>query len=59
MENSFLKIFANYYASDRCYGGSDVEESARNAAYLGLIPVGKIPWRREWLPTPAFLPGEF
>ena len=21
--------------------------------------VGKIPWRREWQPTPAFLPGEF
>ena len=21
--------------------------------------VGKIPWRREWLPTPIFLPGEF
>ena len=21
--------------------------------------VGKIPWRREWLPTPLFLPGEF
>ena len=21
--------------------------------------VGKIPWRRKWLPTPAFLPGEF
>ena len=21
--------------------------------------VGKIPWRREWLPTPPFLPGEF
>ena len=21
--------------------------------------VGKIPWRRDWLPTPAFLPGEF
>ena len=19
---------------------------------------GKIPWRREWLPTPIFLPGE-
>ena len=19
----------------------------------------KIPWRKEWLPTPAFLPGEF
>ena len=21
--------------------------------------VGKMPWRREWLPTPVFLPGEF
>ena len=21
--------------------------------------VGKIPWRREWLPSPVFLPGEF
>ena len=20
---------------------------------------GKIPWRREWLPTPIFWPGEF
>ena len=25
----------------------------------GLHPwVDKIPWRREWLPTPVFLPGE-
>ena len=21
--------------------------------------VGQIPWRREWLPTPVFLPGKF
>ena len=21
--------------------------------------VGKIPWKRKWLPTPVFLPGEF
>ena len=21
--------------------------------------VGKIPWRKAWLPTPVFLPGEF
>ena len=21
--------------------------------------VGKMPWRREWQPTPVFLPGEF
>ena len=27
---------------------------------LGFGPwVRKIPWRREWLPTPVFLPGEF
>ena len=26
---------------------------------LGLIPVGKIPLRRERLPTPVFWPGEF
>ena len=26
---------------------------------LGSIPwAGKIPWRREWQPTPVFLPGE-
>ena len=26
----------------------------------GLDPwVRKIPWRRKWLPTPVFLPGEF
>ena len=21
--------------------------------------IGKIPWKREWLPNPLFLPGEF
>ena len=27
---------------------------------LSSIPgLGKIPWRREWQPTPVFLPGEF
>ena len=41
-------------------GGTDGKESACNAGYpsstLGLVR--KIPWRREWLPTPAFLPRE-
>ena len=37
-----------------------VKESASSAGDLGLVPqVGKIPWRRERLPTPAFWPGEF
>ena len=53
--------FANRYG--KCGGfttGSDGKESACNEGDLGSIPeVGKIPWRREWQPTPAFLPGEF
>ena len=39
-------------------GGSDCKEFACNAEGLGLIPgLGRF-WRREWLPTPVFLPGE-
>ena len=41
-------------------GGSDGKESACNAGDLDSDPwVGRIPWRREWLPTPGFLPREF
>ena len=40
--------------------GSDGKESACNAGDRSSYPwVGKIPWRREWLPTLVFLPGEF
>ena len=39
-------------------GGSDGKESARNTEDP-VSWVGKIPWRREQLPTPLFLPGEF
>ena len=40
-------------------GGSDSEESACNAGDPGFYPcVRKIPWRREWLPTPVFVSGE-
>ena len=36
---------------------SDGNESPRGS---GFDPwVGQIPWRREWQPTPVFLPGEF
>ena len=35
------------------------KEFTCNAGDLGLIPgLGKIPWRRERLPTPGFWPGE-
>ena len=41
-------------------GSSDGKEPACNAGDLDSVPwVEKIPWRREWLPTPLFLPEEF
>ena len=30
---------------------------AMQDTWVGSL-VGKIPWRRKWLPTPVFLPGE-
>ena len=40
--------------------GSGGKEAVCNAGDPGSIPwVGKIPWRREWQPTPVFLPGEY
>ena len=40
--------------------GSDGEESAWNVIDLGSIPgLGRLPWRKIWLPTPMFWPGEF
>ena len=40
--------------------GSDGKESAYGAGGLGSIAgLGRFPRRREWLPTPVFLPGEF
>ena len=40
-------------------GGTDSKESTCNAGDPEFDPwVGNFPWRREWLPTPVFLPGE-
>ena len=39
--------------------GSEVKASAWNAGDPGSIPGSeKIPWRRQWQPTPVLLPGE-
>jgi len=36
------------------------KEYACNAGDPGLIPgLGRLPWRRERLPTPVFWPAEF
>jgi len=40
-------------------GGSVVKNLPANAGGPGFNPwVRKIPWRRKWLPTSVFLPGE-
>ena len=44
-------------------GGTSVKEptcQCRRHKKLGFNPwVWKIPWKREWLPTPVFLPGGY
>jgi len=41
-------------------GGSNGKESSCTCGRPGFdLSFGKIPWRREWQPTPVFLPGEF
>ena len=40
-------------------GTSGKASQCRRCKRCGFSPwVGKIPWRKEWLPTPVFLPGE-
>ena len=44
-------------------GGAMIENLPANAGDIREMqvrsPVGKIPWRKEWPPTPVFLPGKF
>ena len=39
-------------------GGSDSKESACNAGDPSDSWVRKVPWRRDWLPSPVFSPGK-
>ena len=36
-----------------------VAQLVKNPPAMRETWVGKIPWRREWLPTPVFWPGDF
>jgi len=39
--------------------GKEPTHQCRRCKRSGFNPwVGKIPWRRAWQPTPAFLPGK-
>ena len=44
----------------RWCSGKESTRQCRGCRRPGFNPwLGKIPWRRKWQPTPAFLPGEF
>ena len=54
-----LKVVMNTLGESRGLVGLSGKESTCQYRRLRFDPwVGKIPWRREWQPTPVFLPGE-
>ena len=58
---SLNHLFTSCYWSRMGFpGGSVVKGSTYQCRRHQFSPwVGKIPWRREWQPTPVFLPGKF
>ena len=55
-DSHFAFFFCRCLKAWQYFSGSDGKEWGRP----GFDPwVRKIPWRREWQPTPVFLPGEF
>ena len=60
--NTFIEIKTEVVAErglPRWCSGKEPACRCRRHKRRGFDPwVGKIPWRRAWLPTPVFLPGE-
>ena len=54
----FSLVFGLNYYKGASLAAQTVKESACNSGNLGSIPGLEDPLRREWLPTPVFLPGE-
>ena len=42
-----------------CAGAFLVAQMVKNSSAMREIWVRSLGWRREWLPTPVFWPGEF
>ena len=64
-QNTSIYFFSVFYALNihlrlHCRYCSDVKRICLQCRGPRFNPwVGKIPWRREWQPTPVLLPGEF
>ena len=55
----YVVIKNSYYAVQGFPGGVVVKKSICQCRRCELDPwVGKIPWSRNWPPTPVFLPGK-
>ena len=48
---------AQTFGLPRCLSGKESAYQCRRPRFGSWVR--KIPWRKEWLPTPVFLPGEF
>ena len=57
---SYTSLLTMHQKQASFSGGSDVKNLPAFCRRFGFDPlVRKIHWRREWQPTPVFLPGEF
>ena len=58
-----LCFYLHCYIVMHHLGASLVSQTVKNLSEMRETwvdaQVEKVPWRREWLPTPVFLPGEF
>ena len=57
-QNVFLAIDPKERKTEGFPGDSVLKNLPANAGDADLIPGRKITWRRNWQPTPVFLPGK-
>ena len=56
----FFKVPLSPYRLLKWLSGKESTCQCRRCRRCSFNPRGrKVPWRRKWLPTPVFLPGEF
>ena len=56
----FFKVPLSPYRLLKWLSGKESTCQRRRCRRCSFNPRGrKVPWRRKWLPTPVFLPGEF
>ena len=54
-----ISLFTDMAGNTPFLGAYLVAQVVKKSACNAGSRFGLIPWQREWLPTPVFLPGEF